>query len=45
MMKTRQDYNVTDLTSVVYDENEIELLRPIRPGVDCDENQIGKRHD
>ena len=29
-----------DRTSVVYVENDIELLWPIESGVDCDENHI-----
>ena len=29
MMKMRKDDNVTDCTSLLYDENEIELLWPI----------------
>ena len=29
----------------VYDENEIELLCQIEPGVICDENQTGQQHN
>ena len=36
MMKTRQDNDVIDLTSVVYIENETELPWLIRPSVVCD---------
>lgn len=35
--KTRQDHNMTDRISLVYTENDIELLGPIRLGVVCDE--------
>ena len=45
MTKTRQKNNVTDLTSAIYVEKEIELSRPIRPIVVYDENQIGQQHD
>lgn len=38
IMKTREDNNITDRTSVVYIKNDTELLWPIRPGVDCNEN-------
>ena len=41
MMKTRQDNDVTEQTSVVYVENDIELLWPIESRVFCDKNQIG----
>ena len=45
MVKTRQDNNLTNHTSTVYDENETELLRPIELGAVCDENQTGQQHD
>ena len=38
--KTIQDNDMIDRTSVVYVENDIELLWPIESGVDCDENHI-----
>ena len=39
MIKTIQDNNVTDCTSVFYAENNIELLWSIGPSVVC--NEIG----
>ena len=42
MMKTREDNDMTDHTSAIYVENEIELLWPIKLGMACDENQIGQ---
>lgn len=45
IMKTREDNNMTNRTSEVYVENDIELSCPIRIGVDSDENQIGQLCD
>ena len=45
MMKTKQDNNTIDPTRVAYVENETELSWPIKPDVDCDENQMGQQHD
>ena len=36
--KTRQDYDVTDYTGVVYTKNDIELSWSIRSSVNCDKN-------
>ena len=44
-MKTREDNDVTVITSAVYVENNIELSWSIKSGVDFDQNQIGKQHD
>ena len=41
MVKTKQDNDVTDNTSVICAENEIEFSWPIKSGVMCDENQTG----
>ena len=38
-MKTRQNNDVTDGTSVLYTENDIELSWLIRSGVVCDKNK------
>ena len=45
MMKTRQDNDMTNHIDTVYAKNDIELLWPIEPIVDCDKNQIGQLHD
>ena len=37
-MKTRQDNDMTDHTSAVYDKNKIELSWLIKLGTTCDEN-------
>ena len=44
MIETKQDNDVINHTSTVYDENEIGLSWPIGLGVNCDENQIGQLH-
>ena len=43
VMKTRQDDDISDHTSVVYDGNKTKLPCPIELCAICDENQIGKR--
>ena len=40
-MKTRYEYYMTDGTKMIYIENEIKLLWPIRSSMVCDENQKG----
>ena len=37
-MKTKQDNDVIEHTSMVYIENNSELSWPIKPGVVCEEN-------
>ena len=44
-MKTRQNNDGINRISVVYTKTEIELSRPIEPGVICYQNWIGQRHD
>ena len=44
-MKTRQDNDVNDHTSVTYVENKIEFSWLIRPGAINDENQIRQWRD
>ena len=44
-MKTRQDNDVIDYTSLVYTKKETELLWPIGLGAICGENQIRQRRD
>ena len=44
-MKTKQDKDMTDLTSAVYTDNETELSWPIGLGAVCSENQIRQRRD
>ena len=44
-MNTIEDNNMANCTGVVYNENNTELLWPIRLGVDYDENQIEQLHD
>lgn len=36
---------MTNHTGAVYAKNDIELSSPIGSVVDCDEKQIGKKHD
>ena len=43
--KVIQDNDMTDRTSAVYIENEIELSWLIGLGAVYDENQIGQQHD
>ena len=45
MMKTKQDNNETDGTSVVYAENETKLSWSIGPCTIYDKNQTGQRRD
>ena len=40
MTKTKQDNDMTDHMSLVYVENDIELLWPIKSGANSDENHI-----
>ena len=42
VMKTRQNNDVTNCTRMVYAENEIELSRSIKKGVDNDKIQLGQ---
>ena len=44
-MKTRQDNDVTDRASVVYNNNDTKLLWPIKSSADSDENKIGQLFD
>ena len=44
-MKTRQDNNATNHTSVVYVENKTKLSWPIRSSTDFDKNHIGQLYD
>ena len=39
--KTKQDNDMTDLTGLVYAENDIELSRPIRQGAVCGKTRQG----
>ena len=43
--KVIQDNDMTDRTSAVYIENEIELSWLIGPGAVYDKNQVGQQHD
>ena len=45
VMKTRQNNDVTNCTGTVYAENEIELSRSIKKGVDNDKIQLGQWRD
>lgn len=45
MTKTRQDNDRIDHIGLVYAETKIELLRPIKLGAICDENQTRQRRD
>ena len=40
-MKTKQNNDLADLTSMVYAKNETKLLWPIGPSAIFDENQTG----
>ena len=44
-MKTKQDNDVIDCIDAIYEENETQLLWPIRLRTVYDENQIGPRGD
>ena len=44
-MKTKQNNNMIDRTSMVYIENDIEWSKPIRSGVVFDKNLIRQWHD
>ena len=44
-MKFEQDNDVANRIGAVYIENDTEFLWLIGLSADCDENQIGQRHD
>ena len=44
MIKTRQDYKLTDL-GAFYNKNDTELSWSIRSGANSDGDQIGQLHD
>ena len=45
MIKTGQDYELTDCTSTFYSKNDTELAWLIGSGANSDRDQIGQLHD
>lgn len=45
VIKTKQDYELTDYAGAFYDKNDTELSWPIELGVDSDGNQIEQLHN